>query len=558
MLWETLIAARDLGRLQEIVSILIRYGFVDAVERMGLTSALESAGKLFGKKQSFERSSLTKPERVRYALEALGPTFVKLGQILSVRVDLFGPEWITEFEKLQDQVPPVAFDALRTQLEEDLGASPEEVFLHFETQPLAAASIAQVHCARLKSGEEVVLKIRRPNIDQIIEADLRLLARLAQIAENEIDELRHFQPTEIVKQFALSLRRELDLATEAGHTERVAKHFKDDPTIVIAKVHWQWCCQRLNVQSYIKGISGRDLQTVDQSGLDRALLAQRGAHAVLKMVLEDGYYHADPHAGNILYLPDNRIAFLDFGMIGRLSQTRRDQIVDLLNAMVKKDVAEVTDLLLLWAGETHVNASQLAIEVESFFDDYYGIPLQQLNVATMLTDLTMILRNHQLMLPPDLSLLFKVFISLEGLGRQLDPAFDMVSAATPFLKQAMIERYAPEAIAKRGMRSLTSLIDIVGHLPQDIKRLMRTARRGAFQIKIDIARLEKFGNQLDKSASRITVGMITAALIIGSSIVMTVSGGPTLFGLPMFGLLGYLAAGIGGIWVLISIARGGR
>ena len=558
MFWESLIAARDLGRLRDIVSVLVRYGFSDFVHRMGLTNLMESAGKLLRFKEPSELAKMDTPERIRYALEELGPTFVKLGQILSTRVDLFPPEWIAEFEKLQDRVPPVPFDKLREQLQEDLGASPEEIFSYLETEPLAAGSIAQVHRAKLDDGSEVILKIRRPNIRPVIEADLRLLARVAEIAENEIEEIRHFHPKEVVRHFTLSLKRELDLMSECQHMERIAANFEDNPDIVIAKVYWQWTCERLNVQSFLIGIPGRDLEAVETAGLNRNVLAQRGANAVLKMVLEDGFYHADPHAGNVLYLSDNQIAFLDFGMVGHLSQVRREQIIDLLSGMVNKDVAEVTDVLLTWASDTTVDTESLAIEVDAFLDSYHSVPLKQLKLGSMLSDITVILRNHQLTLPPDLSMLFKVFITLEGLGRQLDPDFDMVGTATPFLKRAVFARYTPEAIAKRGFRNISSMIDIFGSLPQDLRRLLRAAKRGALQVNVDITRLEKFGRQLDKSASRITVALITSALIVGSSIVMTVSGGPTLMGLPLFGFIGFLAAGIGGIWILLSIYRGGR
>lgn len=558
MLWESLIAARDLGRLHDIASVLIRFGFSDVIHRLGLYTFLESAGKVLRRKPPVTTPKMDTPQRIRFALEELGPTFIKLGQILSTRVDLFPPEWIAEFEKLQDQVPPVPFETLRQQLQEDLGAPPENIFPELDTQALAAASIAQVHCAKLADGSDVVLKIRRPNIRHTVEADLRLLARVAELAENDIDELRRFHPKEVVRQFALSLRRELDLAAECRHMERIAGNFADDPNIVIAKVYWQWTSERLNVQSRLQGVHGRDLTAMERSGLDRRVLAQRGAAAVLKMVLQDGFYHADPHAGNVLYLTDNRVAFMDFGMIGRLSEVRREQIIDLLHAMIHKEVSEVCNVLLTWAQDIQVDTENFAIEIDAFLDSYHSVPLKQLRLSAMLVDIASILRNHRLTLPADLTLLFKVFITLEGLGRQLDPEFDMVAAATPFVTDAMLARYSPELMFKRGIRNLTSLLEILGSLPHDFRRLLRAARRGALQVNVDITRLEKFGHQLDKSASRMTVGLITASIIVGSSIVMTVSGGPTMMGLPLFGLLGFIVAGIGGVWILFSIYRGRR
>ncbi len=557
MLWEGLSAARDLGRLHDIASVLIRYGFGDVVRRLGLGSALEQTGKVLRWKDAEQYARMEPPQRVCQALQELGPTFVKLGQILSTRVDLFPPEWITEFEKLQDQVPPEPFDKLRPQLEEDLGAPPEEIFPYLDTQALAAASIAQAHRARLEDGSEVILKIRRPDIRPTVEADLRLLNRFAEIAETEITELRRYHPKDVVRQFASSLRRELDLAAECRNAERIAANFTDDPDIVVPKVYWQWTGERLNVQEYIDGIPGRDLTAVDEAGLDRKQLASTGANAVLKMILVDRFFHADPHPGNVYYLPEGRIAFIDFGMVGRLSIERRNQVIDLLHGMVDQETADVVDVLVQWMGDVQVDEAALAIDIDAFIDQYHGLSLQQLDLAAMLMDLTVILRDHQLNLPPDLALLFKVFITLEGLGSQIDPDFGMAEEAGPFLRRALRARYMPDALAKRGWRSLSETVDILTGLPRDLRKLLSAARRGAIQVHIDITRLKRFGDQLDGAASRLTVGTVTAALIIGSSIVMTIKGGPTLFGLPMFGVLGFSAAVIGGIWLLISIWRSG-
>ena len=245
-------------------------------------------------------------------------------------------------------------------------------------------------------------------------------------------------------------------------------------------------------------------------------------------------------------------------MVGRLSIERRNQVIDLLHGMVDQETADVVDVLVQWMGDVQVDEAALAIDIDAFIDQYHGLSLQQLNLAAMLMDLTVILREHQLNLPPDLALLFKVFITLEGLGGQLDPDFGMAAQAGPFIRSALRARYMPDAIAKRGWRGLTETVDILTGLPRDLRKLLSAARRGAIQVHIDITRLKRFGDQLDRAASRLTVGTVTAALIIGSSIVMTIKGGPTLFELPMFGVLGFSAAVIGGIWLLISIWRSGR
>lgn len=590
MLWQAIGALRDLGRLHDIASILIRYGFGDMVRRMGLADALERTGRALHWNETQELARLEPPARVRRALEEMGPTFVKLGQVLATRVDLFEPEWIAEFGKLQDHAPAAAWADIRQQLCEDLGAPPEEVFAAFDPKPLAAASIAQVHRARLEDGSEVVVKVRRPGIRPIIEADLRWLARLAQLVEGEGPDLRALRPQEVVRQFTQSLRRELDFAGECRNAERIAENFaayadRDEPApevgtdvtndltagatadaeplppralpIVIPRVYWQWTGERVCVQEFIAGISGRQLEAIDQAGLDRRVLARRGAHAVLKMIVEDGFFHADPHPGNLFYLPGNRIAFIDFGMVGQLTEERRDQLLRLLLGLVKRQPRGVADVLLDWTGDGAVDEDGLLLEIQSFVQQYRGVALKQLRLGAMLSDLVAILRQHRLALPPDLSLLIKAFISLEGMGRELDPDFDMAGEAMPMLEQALRARYAPTALLQRGWRGVNEALSLMAGLPQDLSRLLRAARRGRLEIHIDLTHLKRVGNQLDSAASRLTIGLVVAALIIGSSIVTTVPGGPRLLGLPFFGLLGFAGAVVGGIWLVLSIWRGG-
>lgn len=586
MLWQALVAARDLGRLQEIASILIRYGFGDMVRRMGLANALERTGRVLHWHEAEELAHLAPHARVRRALEEMGPTFVKLGQILATRVDLFEPEWIAEFSKLQDSSPASPYLQVHQQLTEDLGAPPEEVFVAFDPQPLATGSIAQVHRARLDNGGEVVVKVRRPGIRLIIEADLRWLSRLAEAMETGNSELRHFHWQEVVRQFTRSLRRELDFGAECRNAERIAANFSGysgpdspldlptghdtvaagtgsmPPLIVIPRVYWQWTGERVCVQEYIDGISGRDLAAIGHAGLDRKILARRGVHAVIKMIVEDGLFHADPHPGNLFYLPGNRIAFIDFGMVGRLTEERRDQLARLLLGLVQHEPMHVADVLLDWASDGgmggDINEDALTSEIETFVDQYLGVPLKQLKLGNILSDLVTILRGHRLSLPPDLALLIKAFITLEGMGRELEPDLDLAGEALPMLRDTVAARYAPSAMIKRGWRTASEMTTLIADLPRDLARLLRAARRGKLDIHIDVTHLKHLGDQVDGAANRMVIGIIVAAIIVGSSIVMTVSGGPTLLGLPLIGLLGFLCATIGGIWLLLSISRSNK
>jgi ubiquinone biosynthesis protein len=574
MLWQAMTAARDLGRLHEIASILIRHGFGDMVRRLGLAYALERAGRVLHWNEATELAQLEPPARVRKAMEEMGPTFVKLGQILATRVDLFDPEWIVEFSKLQDSTPASPYAEVHQQLIEDLGTPPEEIFTAFDPQPFAAGSIAQVHRARLEDGTEVVVKVRRPGVREVIEADLRWLARLAELIETSNSELSHFRWQEVLAQFTQSLRRELDFGAECRNAERIAANFAGysgtdsssslsrehplPPIIVIPKVYWQWTGERVCVQEYIDGIPGRDLAAVDRAGLDRKVLARRGVAAVIKMIVVDGLFHADPHPGNLFYLPGNRIAFIDFGMIGMLGQERRGELIHLLLGLVQHESGQVADLLLDWAGDGDVNEEMLTAEIQAFVDQYMGVPLKQLKLGSMLADLVGILRGHRLHLPPDLALFFKAFISLEGMGRELDPDLDIAGEALPLLRDALAARYTPAALAKRSWRTAFELASLIADLPRDLSRLLRSARRGKVDIHIDVAHLKHVGNQLDGAVNRLIIGIVVAAIIVGSSVVMAVSTGPYLWGIPFFALLGSVCATIGGIWLLLSISRASK
>jgi ubiquinone biosynthesis protein len=295
----------------------------------------------------------------------------------------------------------------------------------------------------------------------------------------------------------------------------------------------------MNVQDFVDGLPGEDLAAVDAAGLDRKVLARRGAHAVLKMIVEDGFFHADPHPGNVFYLPGNRLAFIDFGMVGRLSPRRREELLNLLLGLVQRDPPAVAEVLLDWAGDTRgVDIAQLESAIEDFVDQYHGTPLAQLNLGQMLTEVTDVLRAQSLALPGDLALLIKAFVSLESMGRGLDPDFHVAQEALPLLQRVLRGRFKPAAAEK---------------LPHDISRLLRRARHGQMRIGLELAHLQRVGNQLDRAATRLSMAILIAALIIGSSIVMTVGGGPTLFGLPAFGFLGFIGAFGGAIWLVRSI-----
>jgi ubiquinone biosynthesis protein len=558
MLWETISVVRDLGRLHEIASTLIRYGWGDLVRLLGMANALERAGRLLHWKSNSEIADLPAPVRIRRALEELGPTYIKFGQLLATRVDMFPPSWIEEFEKLHRAVPAVPYEEVRAALVAALKGEPEAVFDHFDPVPMAAASIAQVYRATHKDGTPIVIKVRRPGIEAKIEADLRILDHFVHLLEAEVPDMRRYQPVHIAAQFRRSLRSELDLAKEARNIDQFARNFAQDPLIHIPKVYWDYCTDRVNVQEEVRGVSGVDDAILRSHGLDPVALAANGADVVLRMILIHGYFHADPHPGNVIFLPNNRIGMIDFGMVGRLTEVRRNQIVDLLHALTLKDEEAMLEVLLDWAGDSETNEPQLASDASDLVYSYDDLRLKDVKLGNLLKDISSLLRENRLILPADLTLLFKTLITLEGLGQQLNPSFHMLDHVTPFVEQVFLDRYKPATLVKRGRKSLRELGEVIVGLPRDLARLIREARRGRMRIDLDLKRLDHFGQQLDHSSNRLTMGILTASLVIGSSIIMTVKGGPELFGLPVFGLLGFIVAFINSMWIILSIWRSGK
>ena len=492
------------------------------------------------------------------ALQEIGPPAIKLGQTLSTRPDLVGIAAAENLSKLQDNLPPAPFPAIRKAIETAFGAPLETLYRSFDPVPIGAASIAQVHRARLHDGTAVVVKLRRPGIEDTIRADLRILDHVAKLIDSEMPDLRRYDPLQIVSQFRRSLYRELDLAKEARNIEQFARYFADDPDIEIPHVYPQYVSPRVNVQSEILGIAGVAPERLRAAGLDPKMLASRGADAVLRMVLVHGYFHADPHPGNILFLPGNRIGIIDFGMVGMLTETRRNQIVDLLRALTQKDEQGLLHVLLDWSGDSVQDEARLAHDIAEMLLSYDNLRLKDVELGGLLNDITALMRDNHLILPADLTLLFRTLITLEGLGQQLDPGFHMIGHVTTFVEQVIRQRYSPGALVARGRKTLRDGLEVLVDLPRDLRNLLRDARRGRVKVDLDLKRLDHFGHQLDRASNRLTMGILTASLVVGSSIIMTVEGGPQLFGLPLFGLLGFLIAFFNSLWIIFSIWRSGK
>jgi ubiquinone biosynthesis protein len=546
---------QDLKRYSHIASVLARHGFGELLHR------LKGRYQAPWKKSVFtgEAGGLCAAERLRLAFEELGPTFIKLAQILSSRPDLLPSDFERELSKLQDSVAPFPFVEAKTLIETQFGRPLGELLSAIEETPVAAASLSQVHRARTTSGDEVAVKVQRAGIDEIIEADIRILYEFAGLAERYLPESKFFEPLRLVDEFARTIRRELDFVREGRNIDRFRDHFAGTATVYIPKVYWDLTAPRVLTTEYIKGIKISDLEQLEEAGLDRKTIAANGANLLLREIFEFHFFHADPHPGNLFVLENNVIAPVDFGMTGSIHEEVAQQMSGIFLAVLEKDADSlVSQLSAIGVAEELGDPSGLRLELRDLMDRYYGVPLRQLDLAVIFDELMGIVRRYRLRLPADLIVMAKVLLISEGVGRMLHPEFHILEAARPYARKILFQRLDPSRHLKELSKAVGEALTFFKELPSDMREILLKVRKGDMVIRFEHRGLERFISELDRSSNRLSFAVVIGALIIGSSIIFQTGMGPRLFGHPVLGLVGYLLASVFGIWLLIGIIRSGR
>ncbi|MGZ9569026.1 ABC1 kinase family protein [Alcaligenes nematophilus] len=546
MLGGTLLALRDHARVRAIGAVIARYGIGDVMHRLGLSDLLPG-NKTSVAAEMPERSA---PERLRRALEELGPTFIKLGQILATRNDLLSLEWTQELEKLQGHAAPVPWETIRPELEQALGQTVDQAFARFDTQVLASASMAQVYRACLRDGTEVVVKVQRPGLEPLIQADLRLLKQIARLVQQQ-GLLPEYRPYDIVRALAEAIADELDFTREAANTLAVRENMQPFKDIVVPRVYMEWTSATVMVQEFVPGVSPIQEAQLQAIEADRPLLACRGALAFLHMVLEDGLFHADPHPGNMMALPGNKVAFIDFGLVGHLTERRRQQLLVLLRAIVDGQADGVATTLLDWSGAEDFDWSRLEESAQRYVArQSSGL----LSISAALLDFMALARENHLILPPDLALLFKAFITADGVLKRLDPQFDVVEVAQPVIMGLMRKQYSPRRVYADLQRSLLESRQLAMDAPQLLRLLMHRVRQGKISARIQIEGMPRLASSLEKAATRLAIAIVTAAFVLILGPVL-VTRGPAWLGLTIFSWAGLLAAVLGLVLVLWGFWR---
>lgn len=556
-------AYRNIKRYRQIIGVFISYGFGGIIEQLNIDYYLALGKSIItlnrgGRKKDLVR--YTKAQRLRLALEELGPTFVKLGQLLSTRPDIIPYAYVEELKKLQDEVPPFPYAEVVAQVESAFGRPLAEIFPEFIAEPVAAASISQVHRARLATGEEVAVKIQRPNIEEVIETDIDIMMSIAQLLSRHVKELENYDPVGLVREFAKTIRRELDFQVEGRHLERFAQNFSDDPTVFITKVYWPQTTSRILTMGWVEGIKIDDLAALRAAGYDLKTIARHGATLVLRQVLEFGVFHGDPHPGNLFVLPGNVVAPLDFGIVGHLDEELSRMVLELLLAIINRDIRKLTAILTTVGvlDEDRVKMRELRSDLYDFVDRYYGIPLCQLEIGAMIRDFIGITSYHRIRFLPDMMLLLKALITIESVGRHLDPEFDMIGHAAPFVRQMLARRLSPDYLAKIAWRQFQEVKSLLEIMPGETRDILRKLSRGKLKLEFEHLGLEPLGRSLDRITNRLSFSLIIAALIIASSLIMQTKTGYLFMGYPVLGLVGFLLAGGLGFWLAVAILRSGR
>ena len=543
-----------LGRYGEILSVLLKYGFGDVLSTLNIERYSSITRRLLPRKNAIRQAKkISRWERIRMALEELGPTFIKFGQFLSNRPDLVPHDLIRELEKLQDAVRPFPVAEARSIVEQDMRRPLSEVFSFFSDSPLASASIAQVHGATLTDGHKVAVKVQRAGIAHMIATDTGILFDLAKLAENRYEMARAIQVSRLVEEFESLLQKELDFQVEATHISRFHRDFRHDDSIMIPTVLRDLTSRRVLVTEYIDGIKASDKEKLIEAGIDVTVVAHNGADFMMKQIFEKGFFHADPHPGNIFVLRDGRICFLDFGAVGILTPSLRHNLGVILYGVINKDPQRIVRTLSQLANERIGDPEQLEYDVAEMIEEYSLAELNEINIGDVLQHFMSIIMYHNLRIMPGFYVLIKAVAAIEGVGRRLHPEFRLIEHIEPHVRKLIRENARLRYLPADTFFLLLDTLSLLKDLPFDAKETLRLIKAGSLHIQFEHRGLEPFLARNDQLVNRLGFAIVLAALIIGSSIVVHSGIPPNLYGIPVIGIAGFLLAALIGFGLLFSM-----
>lgn len=554
---------RNISRIREIINVFLRYGFGRIIDQIHFQRfiPLRTRLKTFGQWPELKGPSV--PERLRMAFSELGPTFIKLAQLLSSRPDLITKRFADEFKKLQDEVPPFPAEEAKRTIEEQTGLTVDKMFRSFDEKPVAAASIAQVHYATSMDGSEVIVKVQRPGIEEQIDSDINLLSTLANLLSKYVPESRFFNPQGIVEEFSRTIKKELNFIEEARNANRFRKNFADSPDIYIPKMYAEFITRKILVMEKIKGVRIDDIAGIESMGLDRNHLAEIGVNAYFKQILEDGFFHADPHPGNIFVMQDGRIGLMDFGIVGRVSPDLREVIAKTLLALLNKDFDKLTDQyielgLVSEEMDAGIFKKEFRADLSDFLEPLYGLTLRELNFSEYIDTVTHLALKHNMKIPSDLLLINKAMLIVENIAKELDPDFDFISEAEPYAANLIKQRLSPGRIYEKTVKNIEEVADFALLFPKQLRQIIGKILRDDIHMKLTHIGLDRLIKDMDRSSNRVAFSMVISAILLSSAIMHATGVGPKLYGISAFALISFGTASFLGLWLIISIIRSGR
>lgn len=548
---------KHLRRYKQVLKVLFKYGLDDILDHSTLRKVLP---KLMLHKRiqgQYSKQTYSRAERIRMALEELGPTYIKFGQILSNRADLLPQDLIEELEKLQDAVPGFSFNDVRRIIETELNGTIETLFADFNQTPIASASMAQVHLARLHSGQKTVIKVQRPDIADIIDIDLQILTDLAEIAENNFNKISRFEPTELVKSLKKSMHRELNFLLEANNLIRFQLMFKEVDFVKIPKVFNQYSTRRVICMEYINGVKINNINELEKHAYNLHDIAEKGLYIYFEQIFRHGIFHADPHPGNVLIVDGEKIALIDFGMVGVLTKQDKNAFKNFMIALTRGDFKQLVQSIEdLTKRKKIANKEELEYDLSILLDEFPPHTIDQRNVSEIVDRLQEIIYRHQLNFPNDFFLLLRTMVILDGISRILDPNFNTLERIRRHSVRLFDESFTPQNILKSTLEFLLDTYDYIKVLPGDFKRIIDKLKEG--KIKFEILGLNPLLHTLDVVSNRIAAAIVLAAMIIGSSLVVLSHIPPLWKGIPIIGLVGIIISSLFAIILLVSIFRKGK
>lgn len=540
---------RHIGRYREIVNILSKHGLGQILNLLGLNIRFRA----FRRKKEVKEPPLTTAQRLRMVFEELGPTFIKLGQILSTRPDILPPVYISQLELLQDRVPPVSFEEIKATIEDQMAQPITDVFTNLSEVPLASASIGQVHEGYLLGGEHVVIKVQRASVERIVETDLEIMYDVARLLEARTSWGKFYKIVEMVDEFARSIKEELNYIIEARNAQRLADNMKNDPKVRIPKVYWEFSTRRVLILEFIAGIKITSCQDLDEAGINKAEASRTLANSILKQLLYDGFFHADPHPGNIAVDQEQKIVFMDFGMVGRLDEWMKEKLGAMLFNIVRKDVNGIVRVLMeIGDPQKKVDKHALKRDIFRLFDKYYNRPLYEIKIGQALRELLGMSFIYRIRVPVELVLMIRCLILLEGAVECLAPDVSIVELAEPFGKKLMREKLSPRHLGQSVLSYLLELSAISLSFPRHLDNLVQTVEEGDLKVTLEHKNFSKLISRLNLVGNRISFSLIVASIIVGSSLIAQRSPQSLLWRFPI-AEAGFVIAVLLGIWLVISI-----